>query len=151
MKKLIPDASISYDPGAFPADAAELARRSDVAIVFATRCEGEGFDIPTLPFPFDQDALIDAVASANRTPSGARDGQSGRDALGTQGEGPFSRPGTRDRPAAKQLPKYLQARSTPPADCRSPTWIRPLLPGFGMPVDTAVMVHYAEGAEVGAP
>ena len=37
----------SSTPGMTPAEAALLARRSDVAIVFAIRVEGEGFDSPT--------------------------------------------------------------------------------------------------------
>src|SRR5215510_7029628 len=42
-----------------------LARRSDVAIVFAVRVEGEAFDLPDLSLPWGQDAVIEAVAAAN--------------------------------------------------------------------------------------
>jgi beta-glucosidase len=65
LRKLLPRASIAYDPGAYPADAVALARRSDIAIVFATKFECEGFDSPDLTLPFGQDVLIEAVASAN--------------------------------------------------------------------------------------
>lgn len=41
------------------------ARRADIAIVFAIRAEGEGFDSADLSLPWGQDALIAAVASAN--------------------------------------------------------------------------------------
>src|SRR4029450_7618876 len=65
LKKLLPETKFTYDPGAFPASAAALARRTDVAIVFVTRHECEGFDSPDMSLPFGQDALIDAVAVAN--------------------------------------------------------------------------------------
>ena len=48
-----------------PAEAALLAQRSDVVIVFGIRVEGEGFDLPDLSLPWGQDAVIDAVATAN--------------------------------------------------------------------------------------
>ena len=54
-----------YDDGTFPARAAVLAAKSDIAIVLVTRNEQEGFDIPTLELPLGQDALISAVAAAN--------------------------------------------------------------------------------------
>ncbi|HEY3881356.1 MAG TPA: glycoside hydrolase family 3 C-terminal domain-containing protein [Trebonia sp.] len=53
------------DPGMDPAEAAMLARGCDVAIVFAIRVEGEGFDNPGLALPWGQDAVIEAVAAAN--------------------------------------------------------------------------------------
>jgi beta-glucosidase len=48
------------------AGAVAAARRSDVAIVFANNAQGEGMDRSTLALPGDQDALIEAVAAANR-------------------------------------------------------------------------------------
>jgi beta-glucosidase len=48
-----------------PAEAATLAARADVAIVFGIRVEGEGFDLPDLALPWGQDAVISAVAAAN--------------------------------------------------------------------------------------
>ncbi len=48
-----------------PAESVLLARRSDIAIVFAIRVEGEGFDNPDLSLPWGQDAVIEAVAAAN--------------------------------------------------------------------------------------
>ena len=65
LRKLLPKAQITYDPGMYSADAVALARRADIVIVFATKFESEGFDSPDLTLPFGQDALIDAVASAN--------------------------------------------------------------------------------------
>ncbi|HWJ35145.1 MAG TPA: glycoside hydrolase family 3 C-terminal domain-containing protein [Steroidobacteraceae bacterium] len=65
IRKAAPHAQVSYDGGAFPARAAALAARSDIAIVFVTRHESEGSDIPDLQLPDGQDALIQAVAAAN--------------------------------------------------------------------------------------
>src|SRR5207247_1119276 len=65
LRKLLPSAQIEFDPGMTPAESALLARRSDVAIVFGIRVEGEGFDLPDLSLPWGQDAVIDTVASAN--------------------------------------------------------------------------------------
>ena len=60
-----PNASVEYDPGTDPAAAAALAKRSDVAIVFAWRWETEGADAPNLSLPSGQDQLIEQVAAAN--------------------------------------------------------------------------------------
>jgi beta-glucosidase len=65
LKKLLPKAAITYAPSAYPAEAAALARRCAVAVVFATKPESEGFDSPDLTLPFGQDAVIAAVADAN--------------------------------------------------------------------------------------
>lgn len=65
LKKLLPKAEIEYDGAYTPAESALLAKRSDVAIVFAVRVEGEAFDLPDLSLPWGQDAVIDAVAAAN--------------------------------------------------------------------------------------
>jgi beta-glucosidase len=65
LKKLLPGPRIEFAPGYTPAEAALLAKRSDVVIVFGVRVEGEGFDSADLSLPLGQDAVIDAVASAN--------------------------------------------------------------------------------------
>jgi beta-glucosidase len=64
LKRLLPKAQIEFDPGMSPSEAALLARRSDVAIVFGIRVEGESFDLTDLALPWSQDAVIDAVAAA---------------------------------------------------------------------------------------
>jgi beta-glucosidase len=46
--------------------AVDAARRSGAAIVFVNNAQGEGMDRPTLTLPGDQDALVEAVAAANR-------------------------------------------------------------------------------------
>ncbi|HEY1606711.1 MAG TPA: glycoside hydrolase family 3 C-terminal domain-containing protein [Allosphingosinicella sp.] len=64
IKRQAPNATIRFASGDDPAEAAALARDSDVVIVFATQWEGESFDVP-LTLPDRQDMLIDLVAAAN--------------------------------------------------------------------------------------
>jgi beta-glucosidase len=65
LRKQFPHARIEFDPGISPAESAAAALRAEVAIVFAIRAEGEGFDGVDLSLPWGQDALIAAVAAAN--------------------------------------------------------------------------------------
>ncbi|HJV42496.1 beta-glucosidase [Caulobacter sp.] len=60
-----PDAKVVYDDGTDPARAAKLAAQSDLALVFADQWTTESVDAPDLSLPKNQDATIDAVASAN--------------------------------------------------------------------------------------
>jgi len=52
-------------PSCAVAAPAELARHSDVVIVFANQWMTEGQDAPDLTLPAGQDALIQAIAAAN--------------------------------------------------------------------------------------
>ena len=63
--KQAPGASVRFADGTDPGAAAALARDSDVAIVFVTQWAGESFDVP-LTLSDNQDALVEAVAAANR-------------------------------------------------------------------------------------
>ncbi|PQZ84550.1 MULTISPECIES: glycoside hydrolase family 3 protein [unclassified Brevundimonas] len=65
LRTLRPDAEIVFDDGSDPARAAAAARTADLALVFVSRPETEGKDSPDLSLPHGQDALIEAVASAN--------------------------------------------------------------------------------------
>ena len=65
LRKQFPHAQIEFDPGISPAEAVLAARRADIAIVFAIRVEGEGFDSADLSLPWGQDAVIAAVSAAN--------------------------------------------------------------------------------------
>ncbi len=60
-----PKAKLRFAPGTDIDEAVRLARQSDIAIVFAQQWMTEGVDVPNLSLPGNQDALIDAVASAN--------------------------------------------------------------------------------------
>ncbi|WP_168076649.1 beta-glucosidase [Caulobacter sp. SSI4214] len=66
LAKRYPGAKVVYDDGTDPARAAKLAAASDVALVFADQWTTESEDVHTLALPKNQDATIDAVASANR-------------------------------------------------------------------------------------
>ncbi|USX23547.1 beta-glucosidase [Oxalobacteraceae bacterium OTU3REALA1] len=65
LVKRMPGATIRYASGEDAAAAAELARTSDVAIVFAEQWTTEGEDVPNLALPGKQDELIRTVAAAN--------------------------------------------------------------------------------------
>lgn len=65
LRTALPGATVSFDPGLYPQSAAALASRSDVAIVFVSKYESEGFDSPDLSLPRGQDAIVEAVAAAN--------------------------------------------------------------------------------------
>jgi len=56
---------VAFDSGANPESAAELAGKSDVALVFAYQWTSEDMDLPNLSLPENQDALIEKVAQAN--------------------------------------------------------------------------------------
>ena len=58
-------AKVEFASGEDVAAAAALAKKSDVAIVFANQWTSEGMDLPNLSLPNNQDALIAAVAAAN--------------------------------------------------------------------------------------
>ena len=59
-------ATLTYIDGKDPTAAARAAAKADVVIVFATQWTGESIDAPDLSLPNHQDALIGAVAKANR-------------------------------------------------------------------------------------
>jgi beta-glucosidase len=56
---------VAFDSGANPAAAAELAGKSDVALVFVYQWMSEDMDLPNLSLPENQDALIESVSRAN--------------------------------------------------------------------------------------
>jgi beta-glucosidase len=60
-----PGANAQFDSGEDRASAAALAKKSDVAIVFAYQWTSEDMDLPNLSLPENQDALIEQVAAAN--------------------------------------------------------------------------------------
>ncbi len=60
-----PQAAVKYADGSDTAAAANLAKSSSIAIVFANQPTRESVDSATLSLPDNQDALIEAVAAAN--------------------------------------------------------------------------------------
>lgn len=155
LAALLPEAQIEFDPGMYPLDAAQLAARSDVAIVFAVRVEGEGYDSPDLSLPWGQDAVIEAVAAANP-----------RTIVVLQTGNPVAMP-WHDRVAAilaawypgqaggQAIAELITGAVNPsgrlpltfPRDLSQTP--RPELPGAGTPFGTPTTVRYDEGAEVG--
>ena len=64
LRRLAPNARITFVDGSNPAAAAAAARGADLAIVFGTQWSSESIDVP-MKLDGNQDALIDAVAAAN--------------------------------------------------------------------------------------
>jgi beta-glucosidase len=155
LKRLLPKAHIDYDPGQNPAEAALLARRSDLAIVFAIRVEGEGFDLSDLSLPWGQDAIIAAVAGANTNTivvleTGNPVAMPWRDRV--RGIVHAWYPG---QAGGQAIAEVLGGEVNPsgrlpvtfPADLAQTP--RPELPGLGTPAGTPTTIRYDEGAEVG--
>jgi beta-glucosidase len=65
LRKQFPEAEILTEPGESPVDAAAIARRADVAVVFAWKVESEGHDDGDLSLPWGQRQIIEAVIAAN--------------------------------------------------------------------------------------
>jgi len=65
IQKAAPHSIVNYDPGGYPARAAALAAKADVAVVFVEQHQMESADVPTLDLPGGQDAMIEAVTAAN--------------------------------------------------------------------------------------
>ncbi|MGC9953632.1 MAG: glycoside hydrolase family 3 C-terminal domain-containing protein [Rhizomicrobium sp.] len=65
IREQAPWARVVFYDGGDVAKAAALARISDIVIVFAQQWTSEGWDVPDLSLPGNQDELINAVADAN--------------------------------------------------------------------------------------
>ena len=65
VQALAPSATVQFNDGKTPSAAAELARKSEVALVFVHQWTSEGMDLKSLSLPDNQDALIEQVAEAN--------------------------------------------------------------------------------------
>lgn len=155
LAERLPEAELLYAPGAYPAEAAALAARSDLAIVFAPRFETEGFDSPDMSLPFGQDAVIRAVAAANP-----------ETIVVLETGNPVAMPWADEVRAILQawfpgqeggqaIAEVLTGAVNPsghlpitfPADVAQLP--RPELAGFGESFGTPLTVEYQEGAEIG--
>jgi beta-glucosidase len=155
LQKALPNAQIDFDPGYTPAEAALTAKRSDLVIAFGIRVEGEGFDLPDFSLPWGQDAVIEAVASANPNTivvleTGNPVSMPWRDKVKAIVEAWY--PG---QAGSQAIAEILTGKVNPsgrlpvtfPADLAQTP--RPELPGLGTPWGTPVTIRYDEGAEVG--
>jgi beta-glucosidase len=155
LERLLPKAEITSDPGIYPAEAAALARRSDLVIIFAIRPEGEAFDLPNLSLPYGQDAVIEAVATAN--PNAIIVLQTGNPvAMPWAGRVKAILEAWYPGQAGGQaIAETLTGRVNPsgrlpitfPADIAQTP--RPEPPGIEASWGTPITVHYDEGAEIG--
>jgi beta-glucosidase len=155
LKKLLPKAQIEFDPGLNPAEAALLARRSDVVIVLGIRVESEGFDSPSLALPWGQDAVIQAVAAVNPNTivlleTGNPVTMPWKDSVKAIIQAWY--PG---QAGGQAIAEIITGKVNPsghlpitfPADLAQTP--RPELAGLGTPWGTPTTVRYNEGAEVG--
>jgi beta-glucosidase len=155
LHKLLPNAQIEFDPGMRPAEAALMAQRSDLVIVFAISLESEGFDSPDLSLPWGQDALIETVAAAN--PNTIVVLETGNPVLMPWREQVKAivqawYPGQAGGQAIAEIltgsvnPSGRLPVTFPAGLAQTP---RPELPGIGTPWGTPVTIDYSEGAEIG--
>jgi beta-glucosidase len=149
-------AKITYHDGKDVAAAAKAAAGADVVLVFAPQWTAESFDVPSLALPNNQDALIAAVAKANRrtvvvletggpvTMPWLADVAGVVEAWypGTNGGEAIARVLTGEVDASGRLPQTF-----PASEAQLP---RPKIDGFGLPEGTRVDTDYnIEGAAVG--
>ncbi|WP_197514421.1 beta-glucosidase [Mycobacterium sp. E342] len=155
LRKQFPHARIDFDPGINPAEAALAARNADIALVFAVRAEGEGFDIPDLTLPWGQDALITAVAAANPNTvvvleTGNPVTMPWRDSVQAIVQAWY--PG---QAGGRAIAEILAGQANPsgrlpitfPVDLGQTP--RPELPGVGAEWGEPTTIDYAEGSDVG--
>jgi beta-glucosidase len=155
LKKLLPKAQIEFDGAYTAAESALLAKRSDVVIAFAIRVEGEAFDLPDLSLPWGQDAIIDAVATANPNTvvvleTGNPVSMPWRDKVKAIVQAWY--PGQAGGQAIAEVltgkvnPSGRLPITFPESLAQTP---RPELPGMETPWGTRTTIRYDEGAEVG--
>lgn len=155
LKKLLPNAKFEFDPGQTPAEAALLARRSDIVVAFGIRVEGEGFDLADLSLPWGQDVVIDAVASANPNTivvleTGNPTSMPWRGKVKAIVQAWY--PGQAGGQAIAEIltgkvnPSGRLPITFPESLDQTP---RPQLPGLGTPWGTPTTIRYDEGAEAG--
>ncbi|MFL6733867.1 MAG: beta-glucosidase family protein [Sphingomicrobium sp.] len=154
IKALAPGATVTFVDGTDPVAAAKAAAGADVALLFLTRWEGESFDVP-MNLPDNQDALVDAVAGANRNTvaileTGGPVLMPWKDRVAGIVEAWY--PGTSGGRAIANLlfgkvnPSGHLPVTFPASESQLP---RPVRPGTGLANNAMFSVEYTEGAAVG--
>lgn len=154
LKKELPRAKIGFDAGTDLTTAAVLAASSDVAIVFVTQHNSEGYD-GQLELSGNQDALVSAVAKANPktivvVESGSAIFMPWASEVPAILEAFF--PGIRGGPA---IARILTGKVNPSGrlpitfPASSDQLAHPDLPGLGLPNETPAQITYDEGAAIG--
>jgi beta-glucosidase len=155
LRAALPGATINYTTGYDISSAAAAAAGSDVVIVFATQWQTEDQDHASMNLPEGQDALVAAVAKANRNTIVVLEtgnpikmpwlsdvkavieawypGQEGGAAIADVLTGTINPSG--------RLPV-----SFPVDESQLP---RPAIPGLGLPDGSDIKVDYFEGSDVG--
>lgn len=155
LRASLPASKVDFDSGYDPELAAATAKRADLAIVFATQWQSEGFDAGSMMLPQGQNELIAKVARANPNTIVVLEtgnpvsmpwigevkavieawypGQEGGAAIADVLTGAVNPSG--------RLP------ITFPVDERQNP--RPEIPGLGLPDGSAMSVSYPEGSDVG--
>ncbi len=154
LKHELPRARISFAAATDPVSAAMLAAQSDVALVFVTQPDSEGYD-GSLELEGNQDALVSAVAKANP-----------RTIVIVESGGAVFMPWLSQVPAVLEafypgirggsaIARILTGKVNPsghlpisfPASVAQ--LAHPHLPGLGLPNDTPSAITYDEGAAIG--
>lgn len=154
LKNELPRTKISFDAGSELASAAALAAASDVAIVFVTQHNSEGYD-GHLELQGNQDALVAAIAKANP-----------KTVVVVESGGAVFMPWASDVPAILEafypgirggpaIARILTGKVNPSGHlpisfpASSDQLAHPDLPGLGLPGETPAHITYDEGAAVG--
>ncbi|HTN40234.1 MAG TPA: glycoside hydrolase family 3 C-terminal domain-containing protein, partial [Asticcacaulis sp.] len=155
LKDRLPNATIRFDTGRYPAEAARKAKDVDLVIVFGNQWMAEGDDAPDLNLPDGQDALISAIADANP-----------HTVVVLQTGGAVSMPWLKMTPAVVEAWYSGQKGGEAIADVLTgavnpsghlpvtfPVSIdqfpRATMPGLGLPDGQIFDVNYEEGADIG--
>lgn len=155
LRKAVPGATVDFDPGIYAQSAAAMAARSDMAIVFVSKYELEGYDSPDLGLPANQDAMVEAVAAANPNTvvvleTGNPIAMPWRDKVKAVVAAWY--PG---QEGAQAIAEVLTGKVNPSGrlPITFPAGVeqlpRPTIPSFGTPENTPVTVQMTEGADVG--
>ena len=155
LQTALPQASVEFQSGYDVATAAAAAARADVVVAFATQWQNEGYDHASMDLPEGQDALIEALARANRhvvvvLETGNPVKMPWIDDVDAVLEAWY--PGERGGSAIANVligaanPSGRLPMSFPVDESQLP---RPAIPGLGLPEGSPATVDYAEGSDVG--